>query len=365
MNPTHSGKILVVDDNQTNRFILKTILSKLGHECILAENAIQGLRVLDQSFDLVLTDAMMPEMDGFEFIQEIRARQDVSDIPIIMVTTLSEKNDRLRAVEAGANDFISKPVDMTEVQVRSASLLRQKAQQDRIKSFQQDLQHMVEKRTQELKQALRDLDNAHVEVLERLCAAAEHKDDDTAMHIRRMSAYTALIAEKLGMSAEEVQIIRVSSPMHDVGKIGIPDHILLKPAKLDATEWHIMKTHPDVGSQILANATSRYMQMGAIIARTHHEKWDGSGYPEGLTGEDIPIAGRICAVADVFDALTSQRPYKAPFSTEQALEIMRAGRGTHFDPRVLDAFLEIMDDVLQIKAHYQDASCLAREDRIH
>ncbi len=344
-----SAKILIVDDEPQNLLLLRAMLGKIGHEVWEAKNGLEALAFLDRSYDLVLSDVMMPEMDGFTLVRNIRRNPETHDIPVIMVTTLSEKAHRLQAVEAGANDFISKPVDRLELHVRTHSLLRQKAQQDEIKAFQADLEAMVEARTRELQQALRDLDKAHVETIHHLAAAAEYKDEDTADHIQRMSAYSAVIAQGLGLDRDEVELIRISSPMHDVGKIGIPDNILLKPGKLDPEEWEIIKTHTSIGGRILGAGASDYMNMGTIVALSHHEKWDGSGYPSGLSGEDIPLPGRICAVADVFDALVSKRPYKEAFPTEKALAIMRQGRGAHFDPQVLDVFLERIDQILAIK----------------
>jgi len=349
-----TGKILIVDDEPNNRLILKGMIQKLGHEPNVAENATEALNLLDRSFDLVLTDAMMPGMNGFEMVMEIRRNPETKHIPIIMVTTLSEKEDRLRSVEAGANDFISKPIDMVELRVRVTSMLNQKTQYDEIQLFQDELQNIVELRTQELLDALRELDQAHVESIQNLSAAAEYKDDDTAQHIRRMSGYSALIAQKLGLEKEMVDLIRVTSPMHDVGKIGIPDHILLKPGKLSPDEWEVMKTHSEIGAKILRTGTSRYMTVGTEIALSHHERWDGSGYPFKLKGEDIPLVGRICAVADVFDALTSKRPYKEAYSVKKTLSILEEGRGSHFDPKVLDAFLQNMGEALEIKLRHSD-----------
>ena len=289
-------------------------------------------------------------------VRRIRAKPELQDIPVIMVTALSDKDARLRAVEAGANDFITKPVDIFELKVRTGSLLKQKDQQDEIKAYQEDLFEMVTIKTQELRRAMEDLDRAHQDTIRHLAAAAEFRDDNTAAHIRRMSNYSGLIARKMSLPDNRVSLILTASPMHDVGKIGIPDNILLKQGKLNSREWEIMKTHTSIGGRILRGGASEYMIMGAEIALSHHEKWDGSGYPQGLRGEEIPLAGRICAVADVFDALTSKRPYKDAFSVEKSMAIMKEGRETHFDPSVLDVFLANMDGALKIKAQHQDES---------
>lgn len=355
MESNNTAKILIVDDEANNRLLLSRMLTHLGHESEEAENAHGALQILDRSFDLVLADVMMPPgLDGFELTRIIRNNPETQDIPVIIVTTLSEREDRLQAVEAGANDFITKPVDLVELKVRTRSMLKQKAQHDEIKRYQEELISIVNERTKALKQTLKELDKAHIETIQHLSAAAEYKDDDTAAHIRRMSGYATLIAKHCGLSQKEIDFIRICSPMHDIGKIGIPDNILLKPAKLTAEEWIIMKTHTNIGNKILAQGDSEYMKMGAIIAMSHHEKWDGSGYPAGLAGEDIPLQGRICAIADVFDALTSKRPYKEPFTLEKSIEIMKEGHGTHFDPKMLDIFTNNLHEVRAIKEKYQD-----------
>lgn len=351
---TRKSKILVVDDEPHNIIMLKGILEKLGHHAVGAENAVVALEILDRSFDLIFSDVMMPAMNGFEFVRAVRESDEFSDVPVIMVTTLSQKEDRLKAVEAGANDFISKPVDIVELKIRTESMLRQKSQQDEIKLFQSDLHEMVESRTLELREALTKLDTAHVETIHYLSAAAEYKDEDTAAHITRMAAYSRLLADKVGLDKKTVDLIHTSSPMHDIGKIGIPDCILLKPGKLDAKEWETMKTHSAIGSNLLSLGNSEYMKMGAVIALNHHEKWDGSGYPCGLAGDEIPLPGRICAVADVFDALTSKRPYKDAFPVEKAVSIMKEGRESHFDPKILDKLLDNLDEIVAIKQMYVD-----------
>ena len=343
-------KILVVDDEPNNVTLLRVLLEKMGHQPVGAENAIQALKILDRSFDLVLSDVMMPEMDGFTFVEAIRQNPETQELPVIMVTTLSEKQDRLRAVEAGANDFITKPIDYLELRVRVDSLLRLKANQDENRRYQEELAQMVAQRTEELHTALAALKNSSYDVIHILSTAAEFKDDETSAHIRRMSLYSSLIAAKLKLSSKQEELILYASPMHDVGKIGIPDSILMKPGKLDAQEWEIMKKHPEFGAEILSGSDSELIDRAREIALSHHEKWDGSGYPAGLAGDNIPLGGRICAVADVFDALTTRRVYKEAFSIQKSVGIMQEGRGRHFDPKVLDAFLDNLDEALEIKS---------------
>jgi putative two-component system response regulator len=352
-------RILAIDDERINLRVIGGLLRNLGYEPVLMESFGEALAVLDPSIDLVLLDVMMPETDGFTVARKIREMPAVSDVPIIMVTALTSKQDRLKAVEAGANDFISKPIDLTELRVRMGSLLKMKESQDEVKRYQAELEEMVAVRTSALKMALENVKesqrvilSAHLETIHRLAAAAEFKDEETSDHIQRMSRYCELLAFRLGLPDAEVDLILQASPMHDIGKIGIPDSILLKPAKLSPEEWDVMKKHTIFGARILGESNFELLRVGEIIALSHHEKWDGSGYPKGLVGEDIPLYGRICAVADVFDALISRRPYKEPFSNEKALEILRAGRGSHFDPSILDVFLNDFDRVQEIQKEF-------------
>ncbi len=352
-----SKRILIVDDEEQNRELLEAIMGALGHDTETARDGPEALAKLKLDVDLVLLDIMMPGMDGFEVVQRIRENPELGSVPVIMVTSLSSKEDRLRAVEAGANDFIAKPIDQVELRVRAASMLRMKEAQDTIRNHKAQLERTVERRTTELRKALEDMAEAqrktlraHLDTIRRLSVAAEYKDEDTATHIQRVSEYTALLGAGLGLPPGEVETLRHASPMHDVGKIGIPDSILLKPGKLSAAEWETMKQHTLIGGRILDRSTSEVVEAGRIIALCHHEKWDGTGYPTGLRGEEIPLWGRICAVADVFDALTSRRPYKNALPSEQALAIMKQGRDIHFDPQILDCFLASRKEVEAIQA---------------
>ncbi len=352
-------RILIVDDEEINRELLEALIASFGHEPKMARDGVEALAKLKLNIDLVLLDVMMPVMNGFEVARRIRQDPDTSDLPIVMVTALTSKEDRLLSVQAGANDFITKPIDKTELQVRTESLLKMKEAQDAIKRHRGMLEETVQKRTAALRKALeetaeaqRRTHQAHLETIQCLAMAAEYKDKDTAAHIHRMSNYCAIIARVLHLPPGEVELILQTSPMHDMGKIGIPDIILRKPGKLNKDEWNIIKQHSTIGSRILIGSSSELLQAGEVIALSHHEKWDGSGYPKGLKGEDIPLIGRITAVADVFDALTTERPYKKAFSNEKAYEILREGRGTHFDPKVLDAFFERLDDVVAIQDQY-------------
>jgi putative two-component system response regulator len=360
--PCH--RVLVVDDDPLNRQLMVAMLTALGWESEVCGDGVEALARLHPGIDLVLLDVMMPGMDGFQVAQRIRATTDCRDVPILMVTALSGKEERLRAVEAGANDFIAKPVDYTELRIRATSLLKMKTAQDAVKQQHAGLEALVTQRTAALQLALdetvRAQELAHecqLETIQRLAVAAEFKDKDSLVHLRRVSWFSVLLARRLGLPNDEVECLRHASTLHDVGKLAIAESILVKPGKLDPEEWQQMQQHSRIGAQMLAGSRSRFLQVGEVIALTHHEKWDGSGYPQGLAREAIPLFGRICAVADVFDALTSARPYKDAFHVQAACEILREGKGSHFDPRLVDLFLADFDEVLQIReqAAFQDA----------
>jgi putative two-component system response regulator len=297
----------------------------------------------------------MPEMDGFAVARAIRQSHPCGDVPIVMVTALTGIQERLCAVEAGANDFITKPINRAELRVRTDSLLAVKAAQDDIKRHRQALEEEVARRTGELERALaeaaearREADAAHLDTIQRLAVAGEYRDAQTSDHIERVSHYCAILARALGLPDEEVAILRHSSAMHDVGKIGVSDTILLKPGPLTTEERATMQQHAAIGARILGGSGHPLLNAGEVIALTHHERWDGTGYPNGLSGEDIPLYGRICAVADVFDALISRRPYKDAISIDDALSIMRAERGAYFDPTILDLFFDNLEEILAV-----------------
>jgi putative two-component system response regulator len=347
--------ILVVDDQPQNIELLEAHLVPHGYEIIRAANGEQALETLSGSqVDLILLDVMMPGMDGFEVTRRVRLDSKNRLLPIVLVTALREPEDRVRGIEAGCDDFISKPVDKNELLARVRSLLKVKAYNDLMSNYRKELESEVTSRTGELKHAFEKIKAASLETIYRLSMASEYKDEATGAHIKRMSRYSAAVARRLGLDESTIETILYAAPMHDLGKIGIPDGILLKPSKLDPVEWEIMKQHTVIGAKILAGSEAEFIRLGATIALSHHEKWDGSGYPDRLKGTEIPIAGRIIAIADVFDALTSKRPYKETFSVEKSLGIIREGKGSHFDPDVLDAFFSIQDEILVVKEQYAD-----------
>ncbi|MBW1955385.1 MAG: response regulator [Deltaproteobacteria bacterium] len=348
-------RILVVDDEERNLRLMEALLLPLGCDVVLARNGEEALKQVPESRpDVILLDVMMPGMDGFEVARRLKEDEGTRIIPIVMVTSLKEVEDRVRALEAGADDFLTKPVEKTELRARVQSSLKVKAYHDHMRDYQGELEAEVARRTGQLKVAFEKLRAASLDTIHRLSKAAEYKDEDTGAHILRMSNYSAAVARKLNSNNGVVDSILYAAPMHDVGKIGIPDRILVKPGKLDANEWDIMKQHATIGGRILEGAGTGFLGLGEVIALTHHEKWDGSGYPKGLKGKAIPLAGRIVAIGDVFDALTSKRPYKEAFSLEKSYGIIREGRGSHFDPDVVDAFFAVEEEILSIKEKYKD-----------
>ncbi len=349
------SRILVVDDEPKNIELLDAYLAPQGYGIITASNGKEALeKLVGGDIDLILLDVMMPDMDGFEVIRRIRLDEKNRMLPVILVTSLRGTEDRIKGIEAGCDDFISKPFDKFELEARVRSLLKIKASNDLLDNYRKELEFEVAARTDELKNALERLQESSIETIYRLSMASEYKDEDTGSHIKRMSLYSAAIARKMGLGENEVRLILYSSPMHDLGKIGIPDLILLKPGKLDQVEWKIMMQHTNIGAGILKGSEAEFIRLGEKIARSHHEKWDGTGYPNGIRGTEIPIVSRITAVADVFDALTSKRPYKEPFSVDKSMSIIKEGRGSHFDPDVTDAFFLIKDEILAIKEEFEN-----------
>lgn len=336
-------RILVVDDDSESRRAIQRVLEALGFETVTAANGLEALNLLGTGVDLVTLDADMPSMDGFEVARRIRTTPTGLNLPIIMVTGLSGRTDRLRAFEAGVNDFLIKPFDVDEVRLRVHWLLKLKDAHDRLARYADELEVKVAERTA-------DLRHAHLDTIRRLVLAAEYKDLDTAAHIERIGRISGLVAEALGLPAGEVTTIRLATPMHDVGKMGVPDDILLKAGPLTAAEWEVMRKHTVMGERILVGSPSELLQLGAVVARSHHERWDGSGYPDGRAGEAIPLAARICAAADVFDALSCDRRYRDALPLEAVWSMLAAERGKHFDPDVFDAMRSRRADVEAVRS---------------
>jgi putative two-component system response regulator len=356
------SQILVVEDDVMNSRLLTTILTRLGYTVETAFDGINGLEKVEASPpDLILLDLNLPRMDGYEVARRLKEADKTKIIPIVVVSSFAEVENRIKAFEAGADDFLSKPVDQVELRARVQSLLKVKMFNDHMVNYQKILEAEVDKRTLELRQTFEELKIAFDKIKQvsldttfRLAQAAESKDGETGGHIKRIGYYSTALARVMGLPAEDIDIILYAAPMHDIGKIGVPDRILLKPGPLDVEEWKIMKLHTVIGGRILANSDSYVIKMGEQIALTHHEKWDGSGYPNGLKGSQIPLWGRIVAIVDVFDALISNRPYKKAFPIDQSLEILKKDTGTHFDPEVSETFFSIQEEILSILREYED-----------
>ena len=366
-------KIMVVDDEILNRKLIEAMLKPQGYQVILAVDGEDCLSKVEiDPPDLILMDIMMPNLNGFEVVTKLKAKEKLALIPIVMVTALQDVGDRVKALEVGADDFLTKPVDRMELRARVRSLLKVKAYNDHMVNYRQELEREVAKQTLELKSASEKIAEAHsklrdasLETIFRLARAAEYKDEDTGNHIISMSRISAFLAERVGCNSTVVERILYASPMHDIGKIGIPDRILTKNGPLNDEEWAIMRMHTVFGGQILENSDIGFLRLGEVIALTHHEKWDGSGYPRGLKGKEIPLAGRIVAVADVFDALMSKRPYKPPLTIEQTVEIVKAGSGSHFDPEVVRVFLESLPEIIKLYNTAQAEPHMVLEKHIH
>ena len=352
-------RILVVDDDEMIRTLHAEFVRGFGYEVELAADGIEAVAKIGLGVDLVLTDAHMPHMDGFEVARRIRETRGPDELPIVMVTSLEAREDRLRAYEVGINDFINKPVDPTELRLRLKWLLELKSAHDELRRSKETLASTVELRTRELRQALEEVTRAqrevqagHLDTIRRLSLAAEYKDHDTAGHIERIGRYSQVVGMAMHMQPGVVDLISHAAPLHDVGKLGIPDSILLKPGPLDESEREIMNTHTTIGAQILAGSTSPVIQMGERVALTHHEMWNGEGYPNGLAGDEIPEVARICTVVDFFDALTMDRPYRKAVDNDEVVEMICAENGTRFDPRIVEVFLEVRKGIEVIQAEY-------------
>ncbi len=344
--------VLIIDDQSTSRTILSHVVKSINPRTSLVEktNPTEALEwATEHTADLVLVDYVMPEMNGVEFVRLLKTLPQYKFVPVIMITIKKDAETRYAALDAGVADFLSKPVDVYECTARSKNLLTMRQQHIALQTKSNLLESLV-------KAATTDIKAREKETLMRLARAGEHKDYDTAMHLQRMSLYSRAIAEAIGFNEEDTEIIELASPLHDIGKIGIPDSILLKKGPLDPEELKNMRKHPLIGYEILQDSPSKYLQKGGEIALAHHEKFDGSGYPYGLKGNDIPLSARIVAVADVFDALTSVRPYKAAWSIDKALEYIRDESGKHFDPELVKVMLSMRSVIEKIYNEHSDVA---------
>lgn len=364
-------RILIVEDEEATRRLLGRLLEGYGYACTQAGDAREARqRLRDSDFALILCDVNMPGESGLQLVREVL--KEYPQMAAVMVTGLDDPQFANVALESGAYGYILKPFETNEILINITNALRRRRLEIENKSHRDHLEQMVRERTAELRHAVERLEAAQLslrlsqeETVQRLAIAAEFRDNATAQHIRRMSHYSTLLARRRGLDEERCELIRIASPMHDIGKIGTPDNILLKPGLFTPEEFQAITKHTEMGYRILAGSDSQLLKLAATIALTHHEKFDGTGYPQGLVGEAIPVEGRIVAIADAFDALTTKRVYKPAFPPQQAVDIMSQQRGTHFDAELLDTFFNCMDEVLKIKQEHEDpgTGALPQTDR--
>jgi putative two-component system response regulator len=349
VEPDMTHQVLIVDDTEINLILFGALVRKLDN-CVPKTflSSTEGLAWAQANDpDLIIVDYMMPELDGIEFIRLLRETPGKEGVPILMITANDQKQVRYRALEVGATDFLTKPVDKVEFLARANNMLMLSDVRKKLADRAAWLAEEVHKATDEILQRER-------ETVIRLSKAAEYRDPETGAHILRMAHYSELIAKGMGLSAADQRLLLEAAPMHDIGKVGIADGILLKPGRLTPEEMEIMKQHAMIGYDILKGSSSKVLQAGADIARAHHEKFDGTGYPQALKGLEIPVFSRIVAVADVFDALTSERPYKKAWSMAQAIDYIKVNAGTHFDPACTEAFFDQWATVLEIRDRFTD-----------
>ncbi len=348
--PAIKNTVMVVDDQSTGRAILEEVVRTIELSIAVEpfETPIDAVRwATTHAADLVLVDYQMPEMDGIEFVRRLRRLPEYTHVPMVMVTVHDDRKVRYAALDAGITDFLTKPIDTRECLARCRNLLTLRRQQLALEDKGRLLEGMVQEATAEVRQREK-------ETLFRLAKAGEFRDEETGNHVIRMARYSRLIADAIGLDAQEAETIELAAPLHDIGKIGLPDHILLKADKLTDTESKVMQRHPVIGYEILKDSPSKYLRMGALIALGHHERFEGSGYPYGLVGDHIPLPARIVAIADVYDALTSKRPYKGAWLSDEAFRYLQGQRDSHFDPALVDAFLSVREEALEIQEELKD-----------
>ena len=359
------ARVLIVDDEQEIRVLLSRLLERDGHTTTTAPDVPTARAILDDSwFELVLCDFNMPGESGMELLRDALAHD--RDLAVVMVSGMDDPALAEAALELGAYGYVVKPFRTSELTIAVANALRRRRLEIENRAHRERLEQLVEQRTGALRKAVAGLERtkdqlrrSREETIYRLARAAEFRNDETGRHIERVSRYCWLLAQRLGMPPARSELLRLASPLHDIGKIAIPDSLLLKPGAFTPEERRQMEAHAELGHGILADSGHELLELAALVALTHHEHYDGAGYPRGLAGEEIPLEGRITAVADVFDALTSHRVYRPALSLEETLRILREGRGRHFDPVVLDAFVESLPAVVAIRDEYADAVTLA------
>jgi putative two-component system response regulator len=334
------GNILIVDDQEYNVSLLERILGRAGFKNVFSTmDSLQVERLLGEvEPDIVLLDLHMPDMDGLAIMRMLQEKSGPDDyLPVLMLTADLTTEARQQGLQAGVNDFLTKPYDRTEVILRITNLLRTRFLHRQLLHYNNQLEEKVKERTKKLEQA-------QLEILQLLGRAAEYRDDMTGHHTQRVGDLSGVIAERLGLPQETTTLIRLAAPLHDIGKIGIPDGILLKPGRFEPDEFERMKSHTTIGCSILDGSSFGILRLAQVIAMSHHEKWDGSGYPQGLQGEEIPIEARIVALADFYDALTHERPYKRAWTPEETMAEIVKQRGKHFDPQIVDAFIAFLGE---------------------
>ncbi len=342
--------VVIIDDEFTSRTILERVIQGIQKDIVTHTFASprQALEWIQKNpVDLILLDYNMQEMNGLVLVEALRSHQELATVPAVVITSHDERGVRYGALDAGATDFMTKPIDPYECKVRCRNLLLLRQHEKSLREHSNELEVAVNRAVKKIREREQD-------TLLCLAKAGEFRDADTGNHVMRMARYARLIAEALDLGTAQCELIQMAAPMHDIGKIGIPDQILLKAGRLSPEEFAVMKSHPHIGHTILKESPSPILQLGARIALGHHEKFDGSGYPKGLAGQDIPLEARIVAVADVFDALTSARPYKRAWPNVQALAYLQDNRERHFDPHCVEAFLQQLDAVFQIQEDLMD-----------
>ena len=369
----NKSRILVIDDEPVILHVVRRYLQDIGYQSVLttsdSSNAVS--LISDVKPDIVLLDIVMPQVNGLEILSAMRADPAMQMIPVIIMTASTEPETKVLSLQGGATDFLRKPMELTELFARVRNALTSKNYHDQLRDHAVTLERQAAKLECEVNERTAELLKSRTETIECLARAAEYRDDDTGQHIIRVGRYAAIIAQEVGFEKPRIEILEQAAQLHDVGKIGISDLILLKPGKLDADEFDIIKKHCEYGKKILCPPqqdemgerdeqssdefeNNPIMALASTIAVTHHERWDGTGYPNGLEGEEIPIEGRITAIADVYDALSSKRPYKDAFPHDKCMAILEEGRGAHFDPTLLDAFQRCEKQVLKVRCAFTD-----------